>query len=73
MKPNIHFSSYLAQFFLEWEMFQTKVVQKIKTHILCSVTLSRKSRRLWDNVEKYCTAGQATDDNMAHARYMLDN
>ena len=25
--------SYLAQFFLEWEMFQTKVVEKIKTHI----------------------------------------
>ena len=24
----------------------------------------RKSRRLWDNVEKYGTAGQATDDNI---------
>jgi len=23
-------------------------------------------------VEKYCTAGQATDDNMARARCMLD-
>jgi hypothetical protein len=33
-------------------MFQTKVVQEIKTHILCSVTsFPRKSRRLWDNVE----------------------
>ena len=27
----------------------------------------RKSSRLWDNVEKYCGAGQATDDNMVHA------
>jgi len=27
----------------------------------------RKSYRLWDNVEKYCRAGQATDDNMAHS------
>ena len=27
----------------------------------------RKSCRLWYNVEKYCTAGKATDDNMAHA------
>jgi len=35
---NIHFWSYLAHFFLEWEMFQTKVVEKIKTHVLCSVT-----------------------------------
>jgi hypothetical protein len=31
----------------------------------------RKSCHLYDNVEKYCTVGQATDDNMAH--FMLDN
>ena len=30
-----------------------------------------KSFRLRDNLEKFCTAGQATDDNMAHARCML--
>ena len=71
MKTDIRFLSYLAQFFSEWEMFQTKVVQKIKTHILCSVTFFRKSCRLWDNVEKYCTAGQGTDDNMAHALFTL--
>ena len=36
METNIiHFWSNLAQFSLEWEMFQTKVVEKIKTHILC--------------------------------------
>jgi len=34
MQTDIYFLSYLAQFFLEWEMFQTKVVQKIKTHVL---------------------------------------
>jgi len=33
---------------------------------------SRKSCRLWDNVKKYCRAGQAIDDNMAHAHCMLD-
>ena len=43
MKTNIHFWSYLAQFFLEWEMFQTKFVEEIKTHILFSVTSFRKS------------------------------
>ena len=32
------FWSYLAQFFLEWKMFQAKVVEKIKTHIVCSIT-----------------------------------
>jgi hypothetical protein len=55
---------YHAEVFLEWEMFQTKDVEKIKTHILCSITFSRKSCRLWDNVEKSCRAGQATDDNV---------
>jgi len=28
MKTNIHFWSYLAHFFVEWEMFHTKVVEK---------------------------------------------
>jgi len=38
MNTNIHFLSYLAHFFLELEMFQKKLVEKIETHILCSVT-----------------------------------
>jgi hypothetical protein len=42
MKASIHFSSYLAQFFLEWEMFQTKVVEKIETYILWSITFFSK-------------------------------
>ena len=53
-------------------MFQTKSVQKIKTHILCSVTFSPKSCHLWDNVEKYYRSRQVTDGNMAHAHCMLD-
>jgi hypothetical protein len=69
----IFFLSFPVQFFLEWEMLQTKVVEKIKSHILCSITLSRKSFRLWDNVDKYGRTGQATDDSMAHAHCMLDN
>jgi hypothetical protein len=35
-----------------------------KTHILYSVTFFQKSCRLWDNVEKYGRARQATDDNI---------
>ena len=53
-------------------MFQTKVVEKIKTHILFLITCFRKSYRLWDNVKKHRRAGQATDDSMAHAHCMLD-
>jgi hypothetical protein len=52
-------------------MSEIIAVEKIKTHILCLIALFRKSRRLRD-VEKFCTAVQATDDNMAHARCMLD-
>jgi len=29
-------------------MFQTKLVERIKTHILCSVTFPLISCRLWD-------------------------
>ena len=37
MKTNIHFWSYLALFFLEWEIFQTNFVQRINIYILYSV------------------------------------
>jgi hypothetical protein len=38
LKPNIHFLSYIAHFFLERDLFQTKDVEKIKTYILYSIT-----------------------------------
>jgi len=50
------FLSYLAQFFLELEMFQTKVVEEIKRSILCSIFF-RKSCCLWENVENGYRAG----------------
>ena len=31
----------------------------------------RKSCRLWDNVEKYCSSGQATGGNMTYSHFML--
>ena len=54
-RPIYIFLSYLAQFFLEWEMFQTQVVEKIKTHILCSVTFfffrkSCRGEKRWKNM-----------------------
>ena len=66
-----HFWQYLAEFFLEWEMFQMNEVEKMKVHILCSVTFFRKLCRLGDKVEKYGGAREAADDNMA-ARWVLD-
>jgi hypothetical protein len=41
-------------------MFQTRFVEKIETHILCSMTFFQK----WDYVEKYGTAQQTADDNI---------
>ena len=62
-------------------VFQTEFLKKIKTYILCSINYFRKWCRLRDNVEKYCRAGQATDDyilrrmrfacSMAKARHTL--
>jgi hypothetical protein len=43
-------------------MFQTKVVEKIKTHILCSITFFfPKNRAVYEKMrKKYGTAAQAT-------------
>jgi len=62
---------YLAEFFLEWEMFQSKVIENIKTYILCSITFFfRKSCRLWELVEKYGRARRAADDDITwHMRF----
>jgi len=55
---------YIAEFFLEWEMFQTKFVEKLKTHILCTVIFFREFSRLWDDVEKYGRTRMATDNTI---------
>jgi len=62
----IHFLSYLAHLFLEWEMFQTVVVEEIKTHVLYSVTFFRNPCFLWHNVEKHGRARQASGDIIRH-------
>jgi len=56
-------------------MFQTKVVEKIATRILCSLIFLRKSCSLWDSVEKYGRARRAHiwHYNTTHALWMLDN
>jgi hypothetical protein len=69
-RPNVNLRGNFAEFFLEWEIFYTEVVEKINTHILRSIAYFRKSCHLWHKVEKYCRVGQTTDDNMAH--WMLD-
>ena len=53
-------------------MFQAKVVEKTK-HTFYVQYILKESRRLWDNVEKYCRVEEATHCKMAHAYCMLDN
>jgi hypothetical protein len=65
MKTFSHLWQFLAELFLELELFQTKVVEESKIHILCSITFFRKSCRLWDNVEKYGGAREVAYDNIA--------
>ena len=57
---------YLAEFFLKWDFFRQKFVKKTKTRILCSLTFlfQKAVPFFWDNVGKYGTHGDATDDNI---------
>jgi len=43
------------------------------THFIFNNFFFRKSCRLRDNVAKYFTTGQTTDDNVLHEHCMLDN
>jgi hypothetical protein len=52
-KDQYTFLSYLAYFFLEWEMLQTYVVEKIKTHIFCSLAFFENRtiyEKMWKNI-----------------------
>ena len=64
------YDTSLTQFFLERDMFQTEIVEKIKTYFMFGKHIPC---RLWDNVEKYSKAGQAMENNMVHAFCLLDN
>jgi hypothetical protein len=52
-------------------MFQTEIVEKIETRILCSKTFS-ENRAVYEIMCKNVVVSQATDDsiNTAHARFM---
>jgi len=49
---NAHYAIRIARFFLRWEIFQTQVVERVKTHIFYSITSlpPQKWCRLWDNM-----------------------
>jgi hypothetical protein len=64
---------YFAQFFSECEMFWTNAVETIGTHILRSLKFFFFFFSVYDNDGKYCTAGQATVDNIKRRMCFIPN
>jgi hypothetical protein len=58
----------LSELILEWNVFQTEVVEIIIPLMLCSINFFWKSCWLWDKVVKYDRAGQATDAKVIQHR-----
>jgi len=60
---------------LRMRNISVRFAEKIKTHILCSVTFIffENLGVCGGNVESYCAAGHATDGNMAYAHFTPDN
>ena len=71
MKTLLHAWQYLAKFFLEWEMLQILVIEKVKIHILRLTNVFQKPCPFFDNVEKYDAAIETKNGSMA-ARCVLD-
>jgi hypothetical protein len=40
MKTYVHLWQYIAEFFLNWEIFLIKIVQEIKTHFMFKTFVS---------------------------------
>jgi len=74
MKTWVHLWWYLAQFFLEWEMFQAKIAEKIITHIFMFNNALSIYGAVYEIMWKYVVqaARQDTDENKAHALWTLD-
>ena len=60
MQTDTHFWLYFAHFFLEWEMCQTKIVEKISPVPFFFFSKTVPFMRL----EKFSREGQATDGNI---------
>ena len=76
MNTHVHMCIYdrsSPSFSLSEKFFRQKFWRKSEHafYVQCPFFF-RNSCRLWGNVEKYCRAGQATNDNMAHAHCILD-
>jgi hypothetical protein len=70
MKTNVHFL-YLTHFFLEREMFRTKV-EKMKRHILCTETPPLENCAVCEIMWKNIAEPDRPQMTMGCAHFMLD-
>jgi len=68
------------QLFLEWEMFQSKFVEKIKTQILCSITPAPPGsenrticKKMWKNMVQSDNRAWKSNAALKNAIWMPDN
>jgi hypothetical protein len=71
VKINIHFFIISRSVLLRMRNLSDKRCRENQNAHFVSSNFFWKSCRLWENVEKYCRRGQATDDNTAHSHCML--
>ena len=68
MKTNVHFWSYLSQFFSEDKSF----MENQNSHFKFSNFYFQNRAVFYINVKKYFRTGQTADDNVVHGHFMLD-
>jgi len=67
-----HFLIISRSFNLVMRNVTDKICRKYQSKHSIFSNYFQQSWRLWDNVEKYCTAEQGRDNNIAHAQCKLD-
>jgi len=64
MKPYLHLSLSIAEFFLEWEMIRTEVLEKLKNTRYIQYLFAENPAIYEINVEKYGRSTRATCGNI---------
>jgi hypothetical protein len=73
MKTNTHSFIIPRSVLLRMRNVTDEIVETIRTHLLFSIYfLTIVPFKRYCKKKKYCTAGQATDDNTARAHCILD-
>jgi hypothetical protein len=75
VKTFSHLWQHLAKFFLEWEIFETKVCRENQNTFFMFNNFFRELHWVWDNVKKYGGASGATNDItmwQVHTSCLLD-